>query len=571
MDEEQDNTMTEQNNLTTTDQFDYLKRDDFTSENFKIEIKQLPKFYGIAELRKLLNCKLKLNANKIKTPKRNSPYAFVCFRNEEDREKAIIILNEQKWKGKQLKAIKASAIPDPLIMKRIKEKSNKGIGCGEVTILEQEEQLKTSTIPYYNMVYEEQIKIKQEEIKKLLKKLGNDLLHHNKEIITWMDSQKEHFNGLPCELLPIRHAQSCDNYRNKCEFSIGMDEVTKLKTIGFRIGSYDKGTIGVAPIENLKHIPHAMKNVVKIFEKFVRNSKLDIFNPELQTGHFRQLCVRLGMENELMIIVGIHPQNLSPEEIGKFKKDLITFFIEDEDGKKANVASLYYQEIVKKNPGESTTPPHHLWGATHIYEQILGLKFRISPLAFFQVNKNAAEILYRSIIEFADVENNENKTIIDVCCGTGTIALCFSKFCKKVLGLELIPEAITDAKFNAELNGIQNSHFEVGKAEDILGNMCFNADTEELIAIVDPPRAGLHHKAIQQLRKINKVRKIVYVSCNPQAAYKNFVDLGRPESKTLHGEAFFPTKAVAVDMFPHTKHCELVIYFERWDDIKAKN
>lgn len=190
--------------------------------------------------------------------------------------------------------------------------------------------------------------MKQDEIRKLLEKFGNDLSHHNIEVRKWINNKKENFNNLPCEMLPIRHAQSCDNYRNKCEFSIGMDEVTNLKTVGFRIGSYENGTIGVAPIENLKHIPNIMKDVVKVFELFVRSSKLDVFNAELQTGHFRQLCVRLGMDNQLMIIVGIHPQQLSSNEVTAFKKELILFFTEHEDGKKANISSLYYQEIVKR-------------------------------------------------------------------------------------------------------------------------------------------------------------------------------------------------------------------------------
>ncbi|KAI4456679.1 trna (uracil-5-)-methyltransferase [Holotrichia oblita] len=210
----------------------------------------------------------------------------------------------------------------------------------------------------------------------------------------------------------------------------------------------------------------------------------------------------------------------------------------------------------------------HLYGSTHIYEQILDLKFRISPEAFFQINTDAAEILYKSAIELACA--SESSTVVDICCGTGTIGLCFAKSCKQVLGLELIQQAVDDAKENAKINGIENSEFFAGKAEEILSSVCYKAKSDDVIGIVDPPRAGLHQKAITQLRKVRNLKKLVYISCNPNAALKNFVDLGRPMSKTMQEEPFVPIKAVAVDMFPYTKHCELVVYFERWDIVSKK-
>jgi len=138
------------------------------------------------------------------------------------------------------------------------------------------------------------------------------------------------------------------------------------------------------------------------------------------------------------------------------------------------------------------------------------------------------------------------------------------------LGLEVVPQAIVDAKENAVINDVANSEFFTGKAEEILGSMCYNSKHEDVFAVVDPPRAGLHQKAIVQLRKIKKINRLIYISCNAKLASKNFVDLGRPESKYLHGECFVPVKAVAVDLFPHTHHCELLISFKRWDLVKKE-
>lgn len=550
----------------------YLERD-FSSENFKIEIKNLPKYYGMNEFRKLLNEKLKLNSNKIKTTKRNSPFAFVCFRNNEDRENAINVLSNYVWKGKELKVLKAKPAPDPLVKKRkedsVQQISKKVKSEGfqkDESEGTQEEKLKFKTIPYWNVEYKDQLNLKQNSIRTLLKKLANDLAHHNPELQEWIDKQKKLHNGLVCELRDIRYAEETTGYRNKCEFTVGIDEETKLPTVGFRIGSYVNGTIGVGPVDDLIHISNSMKLAVKVFQNFVRCSKLSVFNPEFHTGHFRQLMVR-SAPNQLMLVVGIHPQNLSDEELNDFKKNLVDFFSSG-DGKDAKVTSLYYQKIVKKNQNNDVSQSEFLWGDTHIYENILGLKFKISPEAFFQVNSKGAEVLYQTAMELS--EPLENSTVLDVCCGTGTIGICFSKKCKQVLGIEIISQAVDDAKENATLNNVENSEFFVGKAEDILGNICYKSVGNDVIAVVDPPRAGLHKQAVLQIRKISKINKMVYVSCNPMAARENFIDFGKSESKKVHGDPLVPTKAVAVDMFPYTKHCELVICFERWSSIKEQ-
>jgi tRNA (uracil-5-)-methyltransferase len=548
------------------DPYAYLDRSDFSSEKFKIEIKNLPKIYGINEFRKLLNTKLKLGSTKIKAPKRNCPYAFVCFRSDVDRDKAIQLLTGYKWKGKPLQAIKAKPSPDPLVKKRkedSRDSSNKKI---KIDNRSQEEKLKSSTIPLWDVPYEEQLKTKQEEAKHILKRLGSELARQNPDLREWLNKQKALYDGLPCELLDIRYAEDCDGYRNKCAFTVGIDEETQSPTVGFRIGSYVNGVTGVGSIEALRHIPDSMKVAVKLFQEYVRSSDLQVFNFEVHTGYFRQLTVRTA-QDQIMLVIGIHPQDLSDEKLKEFKESLVQYFTTGA-GKQANVTSLYYQAIVKKIAGEDAAGAEHLWGDTHICESLLDLKFKISPEAFFQINTKGAEILYKSIIELA--APSENSTVLDVCCGTGTIGLCFAKNCKKVLGIEVVPQAIVDARQNAKLNEIENGEFFEGKAEEVLGSVCYRA-VNDVVAVVDPPRAGLQQKAVVQIRRINKIGQLVYVSCNPAAALKNFVDVGRPASKTLHNEPLVPVKAVAVDMFPHTRHCELIISFKRFDKLQTTN
>lgn len=206
--------------------------------------------------------------------------------------------------------------------------------------------MKYSTTPYCNIEYQEQLKLKQTEIKNILTKLASSLSHLNPELRQWLDKQKTLYDGLPCKLLEMRTVNDeneVDGYRNKCEFSVGIDKEQNLPTVGFRLGKYANGLTSVGPVDNLKHIPHIMKTIVNHFQNYVRNSKLQVFNAELQTGHLRQLCVRLARPEQAMVIVGIHPQNLTVDELNEFKRSLVQFFT-----KETNITSLYYQAMTKR-------------------------------------------------------------------------------------------------------------------------------------------------------------------------------------------------------------------------------
>ena len=191
----------------------------------------------------------------------------------------------------------------------------------------------------------------------------------------------------------------------------------------------------------------------------------------------------------------------------------------------------------------------------------------ISPQAFFQVNTLAAEVLYKTVGDIADL--TEKSSLVDVCCGTGTIGLCLAARVKNVVGVEIVAEAVRDAQKNAENNGVKNCDFFTGKAEDILGNILRDIDSKDIVAIVDPPRAGLHPRALSAIRNTAAIKRLVYVSCDAKNAMKNFVDLARPASKTAKGDPFLPVKVIPVDLFPHSRGFELVLLFERvaWGDI----
>ncbi|XP_023182932.1 tRNA (uracil(54)-C(5))-methyltransferase homolog isoform X2 [Xiphophorus maculatus] len=202
---------------------------------------------------------------------------------------------------------------------------------------------------------------------------------------------------------------------------------------------------------------------------------------------------------------------------------------------------------------------------------VLGFKFRISADAFFQVNQAAAQVLYNTVRDLCvpgGAQSKTGSTLLDVCCGTGAIGIISSPRVDRVIGVEIIEQAVRDAAHNAALNNVENCEFLPGKAEVVLPALMSQLSSAPgvLTAVVNPSRAGLHPKVVRALRNQDAIRRLVYVSCKPDGeAMRNFKELccAPNQEKKLTGDAFSPTLAVPVDMFPHTPHCELVLLFER--------
>ncbi|XP_023226761.1 tRNA (uracil-5-)-methyltransferase homolog A-like [Centruroides sculpturatus] len=552
------------------DPYFYTKRDEFTSEIFKIEIGNLPPFIRYGPLKKLLGTKLKLNPHKIKTIGNSPLYSFVTFKCEEDREKALNVLQGYEWKGRKLQVKKANPMADPLVKKR-KQGNAEDSPAVKKARMEGSDipisiQIKNAVHPLWNLPYEEQLKSKMNQISQFLIKLCVRIEKTNTYLRHWSQKQKKLYEGMCCELLPIKPSPVTSAYRNKCEFTVGKHLDTGEKTVGFRLNCYKSGSMSVAEPDECINIPESMLKAVKSFQDYIRSSDKDVFNPETHEGYWRQLTVRTGKTDVLLVVV-MHPQKLEEEELQKEKEALVEYF-QNGLGKMCGVTSLYFQSFVKRESNKDLIMTH-LWGKKYIEENVLGLKFQINPEAFFQINTSGAEVLYSTIAELAEIDNET--TILDICCGTGTIGLCLAKIAPKVIGIEMCSQAIENAKSNAQINNINNVEFVCGKAEDFIQTVLQKADTENIVAIVDPPRAGLNSKVLKFIRANEKLKKLIYIACNPDGAIQNFVDLCRPVSNNYRGESFVPTRAVVVDLFPHTNHCELVIVFERYSKTKENN
>lgn len=555
------------------DMYRYIKEDLFTSEIYKVEIRNLPRFIGFNDLKKFL-AKHGLNPHKIKLFGKQT-FAFVTFKNEEERDKAMKMVHGMQWKGQVLSVRLAKPKADPILRKR-KQEEGEGPGGqptpkraerGEEEEQEEEEplsvQIANAVTPLWNVPYEEQLKIKEQEVVEILQRLAKEIGSTNKAMLPWLFAQKGKFNKMCCPLETIRPSPTQTEYRNKCEFLISVGADGEDKTIGFRLGKYKGGSCAVVGPAETCHVSAEAKRVVHEFQKFIRTTKYSVYSPETYEGHWKQLTVRTTRTKQAMAIIFFNPQKLEEEELNTLRSSMKTYFLEGE-GKESGITSLYFvREGQRTSPNPEDLPCELVAGESCIYEELLGLKFRISPHSFFQVNTGAAEVLYSTVGEWAQLD--QDSTVLDVCCGTGTIGISLAKRVKKVIGIELCQEAVEDAKMNAKLNDLSNVEFHCGKAEDVFPNILNALVSPNVTAIVDPPRAGLHSKVILAIRRAEHLKRLVYVACNAKAAMTNFIDLCRAPSNRVHGAPFRPVRAVAVDLFPQTKHVELLLLFERVD------
>ncbi|NXU53937.1 TRM2A methyltransferase, partial [Turnix velox] len=547
------------------DVYRYTKGDLFTSEIYKVEIQNLPKYIGFNDVKKFL-AKYGLNPHKIKLFGKQT-FAFVTFKSEEERDKAMKILHGVLWKSRQLSVRLAKPKADPIAKKRKKEEETEqreakrpapSSANGDEPL---SKQIADVVTPLWNVPYEEQLARKKQECEQVLQKMTKEIGSNNKALLPWLFLQKQKYNKLCCPVEGVKASPLQTEYRNKCEFLIGTGVNQEDKTVGCRLGKYKGGTCAVVEPFDTIHIPATAKKVVKAFQDYIRSTPYSVYSPETYEGHWKQLTVRTSRSGHLMAIVYFNPQKLSKEELADLKTSLAKYFTEGM-GKTSGVTSLYFvEEGQRKSPSLEDLPLEHLAGEKYIYEELLGLKFRISPHAFFQVNTPAAEVLYTAIREWAEL--SPDSTVLDICCGTGTIGISLAKNVKKVIGIELCQEAVQDARTNAQINELTNIEFHCGKAEDIVPSLINILAHQNPITIVDPPRAGLHSKVILAIRRAEHLKKLIYVSCNPRAAMNNFVDLCRAPSNRVKGAAFRPIKALAVDLFPQTRHCELLLLFER--------
>uniref|UniRef100_UPI0037E96B4B tRNA (uracil-5-)-methyltransferase homolog B n=1 Tax=Semicossyphus pulcher TaxID=241346 RepID=UPI0037E96B4B len=433
-----------------------------------------------------------------------------------------------------------------------------------------EERLADVVTPLWRLRYDEQLELKQKHQERILSQLCSHLSGTLQPQSSSPVRNKLSFPVLPFLPSPVR-----DGYRNKSTFSVNRGVDGNPKTVGFYLGTGREGNIICINGDHLLNMPEKHKLVARCYQDFIRLSSLEPCLLFHTGGHWREVTVRTNTEGHTMAIVYFHPQTLTPEEIAHHKAELVDYFTRG-PGAVCQLDSLFFQENTMTRCTHEESPYQLLHGQPHLYEEVLGFKFRISADAFFQVNQAAAEVLYGTVRDLClpkDEDGGGNTkvggTLLDVCCGTGAIGITMSRSVDRIIGIELIEQAVEDARHNALFNNVLNCEFIPGKAEVVLPGLMSqlsSAGGEVVAAVVNPARAGLHYRVVRALRNQPAIRRLVFVSCKPDGeAMRNFRELccAPDPQKKLTGKAFSPTLAVPVDMFPHTPHCELVLLFER--------
>jgi len=349
------------------------------------------------------------------------------------------------------------------------------------------------------------------------------------------------------EIETILPSEETQYYRNKLEFTFSnkkwltADEMGQenhqMNALGFHVPrKFDK-------IVNVDHCYLQGDNSNEIRNKvrdFALKSNFTFFDIRQQHGFLRNLIIRTSSTGDVMVVVCFYENN----------NDNIESMMEHLKKSFPQITSLMYVVNEKKNDtiGDLDIQLHS--GNPFIMEEMEGVKFKIGPKSFYQTNSKQAYELYKITRDFAGI--GENDTVYDLYTGTGTIANFIAKDCKKVVGVEYVPEAIEDAKVNSTQNDIKNTSFFAGDMKDILNNEFIATNGQPDVIITDPPRAGMHEDVLKVILNA-EAQKVVYVSCNPatQARDLNLLD-----------EKYKVSKVRPVDMFPHTHHVENVVLLE---------
>ena len=362
-------------------------------------------------------------------------------------------------------------------------------------------------------------------------------------------------------LLPIIGADQTEYYRNKMEYTfsnkryIPTDEFRSLKQQGIVPvaegafgGFHAKGVFDKVVAIDTCHLQAEPSNLIrKAIVQYGIEHGLGFHDIKQHEGFLRNIMVRMATTGEWMVNLVLG------DESEKKRKPLLDFLLQSFP----QITSLLYTINTKWNDSIYDLNPVAYYGKGFIVEKLEDYSFKISPKSFFQTNSRQAEKLYSITREFAEL--NGSQTVYDLYCGTGSIGIFVSKLAKKIVGVELIKEAIEDAKENAAFNNILHSVFIAGDVIDICGAEFFDQHGKPDVVITDPPRAGMHEKLVNKLLEI-EAPLIVYVSCNPATQAR---DIALLDAK------YEVTKIQPVDMFPHTLHIENVMQLKLRQNIQA--
>lgn len=378
---------------------------------------------------------------------------------------------------------------------------------------------------YQTMSYENQLKLKEDMVKGILDNAIKG------------DYQFEGILGSPVQW----------GYRNKMEFSFG-DE---FKDGPLALGMHKKNSFhDIVTVDNCKIVDRDYNIILRCVLDFCAKKELPFYHKLRHEGYVRHLLVRRTTKTKELLVALVTTSDAEMEKKADFMGLVEEIKALDLSAKLCGVIHIINDGLADVVQSDETRV---LYGQEYVYEELLGLKFKISVFSFFQTNSLGAEVLYSKAREY--IGETKDKLIFDLYSGTGTIAQILAPVAKKVVGVEIIEEAVEAAKVNASLNNLDNCEFIAGDVLKVIDDL---QDKPDLI-VLDPPRDGINPKALQKIIDFG-VDRMVYISCKPTSLARDL--------EMLQEQGYKVEKACAVDMFPGTVHVETVALLSKLSDVK---
>lgn len=338
--------------------------------------------------------------------------------------------------------------------------------------------------------------------------------------------------GLELTVEEILGAKNPEHYRNKSQYPVGADG---------SIGFFQARTHKVVPIRRCLIQTEAADRTAQAVGEWMRRYKISAYDETTGKGLVRHVCVRVNRKGESLCCVVVNGNKVPREpELAAYVTAAVP-----------HTVGVLLNSNTRRGNVVLGDKYRTLFGRNYLMDTLCGLEFKLSMPSFYQVNRDQAEVLYGKALEFAGLTGNE--TVLDLYCGIGTITLCLAKAAKRVIGAEIVPPAIRDAKENALRNHVENAEFFCGDAADIAAKLESDGLRPDVVT-VDPPRKGLAPEVIASVAAMGP-EKVVYVSCDPAT-------LGR-DVKIFREFGYEAKRAAAVDMFPGTAHVETVVLLSK--------
>lgn len=372
---------------------------------------------------------------------------------------------------------------------------------------------------YRHITYQSECRIKQNKVYEAIKRIG----------------------GIDLQPRPIISAVSDKRYRNKAQFPVCDDG---------RVGFYAARSHRAVPCDDCLLQPEEFTAAAEVFGHFMRKFGITAYDETTHKGVVRHFYLRkAGATGEIMAVVVINADNL-------FGAEELAALLREQIGEKLRSVQL---NINRRDTNVILGDKNIVvWGDSYITDILCGVKIRISPLSFYQVNRDMAERLYEKAAEYAEPEG---KTVLDLYCGAGTIGLSMADRAKMIIGAEIVPEAVRDAKINAEANGIKNARFMCADAADAAKQLHREGLCPDVV-IVDPPRKGCSAELLRTVANDFSPKKLVYISCDPATLAR--------DAAILSDLGYQLLEYTPVDLFPKTHHVECAAKFiARHSDINS--